>query len=252
MAASKTYKTRGIVLRRSPMGEADRLLTIFTPEQGKVRVVARGVRRIKSKLAGHLEPLTYVSVSISRGRTLDVVSEAQTVRSFIGLREDLSRMSQAVYLAEIADAFSTEREPSPEMFQLLLTCLDALESTGKPYILLRWFEVRMLDAAGFRPELYECIECRSRLEPGDYVYSSARGGALCSQCRTASPDPVLPLSLGANKVMRYYQRRTLSDSLDLEVPARVLAEAGRLTRAYIRYVLERDLNSIELMDMVAR
>ncbi len=251
MAARKTYKTRGIVLRHTPIGEADRVLTIFTPELGKVRAAARGVRRITSKLAGHLEPLTYVSVSISRGRTLDVISDAQIVRSFVRLREDLSRMSSASYLAELADAFSTEREPNPEMFQLLIGCLEALESTAEPTRLLRWFEVRTLDTAGFRPELYECIECRLRLEPGDYVYSSARGGALCHQCKTLSVDPVLPLSLGANKALRYYLRRTLADSLDLEVPAPILMEAGRLTRAYIRYVLERDLKSIDLMDIVA-
>ena len=251
MATRKTYRTRGIVLRHVPIGEADRIVTIFTPELGKVRAVARGVRRTMSKLSGHLEPLTYVAVSISHGRTLDVVNEAQTVRSFRGLREDLPLMSQAVYLAELADAFLAEREAGHDLFALLSDCLDALESSAEPSRLLPWFEVRMLGLSGFAPELHECVECRLTLGPGDYVYSSDLGGVVCDGCRALSSGPVLPLSLGANKVLRYYARRDLGDALDLAVPPPVSREVSRVLRSYIRHVLERELKSVEFMDLVA-
>ena len=251
MAARKTYRTRGIVLRHTPIGEADRIVTIFTPELGKIRAVARGVRRTRSKLSGHLEPLTYVAASLSHGRTLDVVTEAQTVRSFRRLREDLSLMSKAVYLAELSDAFLAEREAGHDLFGLLSDCLAALESSVEPSRMLPWFEVRMLGLSGFGPELHECVECRLRLEPGDYVYSSDLGGVVCDGCRSMSSGPVLPLSLGANKVLRYYARRDLGDALDLAVPPPISREVSRVLRFYIRHVLERELKSVEFMDLVA-
>ena len=234
-----------------PLGEADRVVTIFTPDLGKVRAVARGVRRTKSRLSGHLEPLTYVAASVSHGRTLDVITEAHTVRSFRGLREDLALMSQAVYLAELADAFLAEREAGHDLFALLTDCLDALESLAEPSRLLPWFEVRMLGLTGFGPELHECVECRLTLGPGDYLYSSDLGGVVCDGCRPASGGPVLPLSVGANKVLRYYERRGLGDALDLAVPAPVSREVSRVLRAYVRHVLERELRSVEFMDLVA-
>lgn len=251
MVARKTYRTRGIVLRHVPIGEADRIVTIFTPELGKIRAVARGVRRTRSKLSGHLEPLTYVAASLAHGRTLDVISEAQTVRSFRGLREDLALMSKSVYLAELADAFLAEREAGRDMFGLLFDCLAALESAAEPSRLLPWFEVRMLGLSGFGPELHECVECRLTLEPGDYVYSGDLGGVVCDGCRAASGGQVLPLSLGANKVLRYYAGRDLGEALDLAVPPPISREVSRVLRSYIRHVLERELKSVEFMDLVA-
>ena len=239
------------MLRHVPIGEADRIVTIFTPELGKVRAVARGVRRTKSRLSGHLEPLTYVAASLSHGRTLDVVSEAQTVRSFRGLREDLALMSKAMYLADLCDAFLVEREAGHDLFALLMECLDALESSAEPSRLLPWFEVRMLGLTGFGPELHECVECRLTLVPGDYVYSSDLGGVVCDGCRAASGGAVLPLSVGANKVLRYYERRELGDALGLAVPPPVSREVSRVLRAYVRHVLERELKSVEFMDLVA-
>jgi DNA repair protein RecO (recombination protein O) len=251
LAVRKTYRTRGIVLRHAPIGEADRIVTIFTPELGKLRAVARGVRRTRSKLSGHLEPLTYVALSISHGRTLDVVTEAQTVRSFRGLREGLKLMSKALYIAELADAFLTENEAGHDLFRLLLDCLDALESSAEPSRLLPWYEVRVLGLSGFRPELHECVECRTVLEAGDYVYSSDLGGVVCDGCRALSVGAVLPLSLGANKVLRYYERREMGEAIELAVPQPLSREVSRVLRSYIRHVLERELRSVEFMDLVA-
>ncbi len=252
MVSRKTYKTRGIVLRHTPIGEADRVLTLLTSDLGKVRAVARGVRRVKSKLAGHVEPFTYVSVSISYGRTLDVISEAQTIRSFGRLRENLLLISEAVYLSELADAFSNEQEPTPEIFHLLIECLDALESTDDTTRLIRWFEIQLLDATGFRPELYECVECRLVLEPGDYIYNCSRGGLLCNGCKVQSVEVALPLSINANKTLRYYQRNPLLNVLKVPIPKPVSDEIGRVLRAYSRYVLERELKSVGFMDLLGK
>ena len=251
MARPRTYKTQGIVLRQMPLGEADRILTLYTPDLGKVRAVARGVRRTKSRLSGHLEILTHVRVSVAEGRSLDAITEAETIHSFRGLREDLPLVTKAVYLAELVDSFSTEQSPGATIFELLLGALDDLQTAEGPDQLLRQFEVQLLKHSGFGPELYRCVECRTVLEPGDHLFSCAAGGVLCPQCRTRSVDALLPLSLNAMKVLRYFQHEDQARVGELKVTAALLNELERILRTYIRYVLERDVKSAEFMNLVS-
>ncbi len=250
MGVHKTYKSRGLVLKQTAIGEADRVVTIFSPDFGKLRAVARGIRRPKSKLAGHLEPLTYVSVSISKGRTLDVISDAQTLNNFRQIRESLPLVSGALYLSELTESFSTEQESNDNLFMLLLQCLQTLPLVDDLSILIRWFEMRVLDLSGFKPEFYECVECRLTLERSDYSFSSSSGGVLCNSCKIYSSDSLLPLTIATNKVLRHYQNQPLRNVISLSVPPKVGAEMTRLLRSYTKYVLERKLKSIEFMDLV--
>ena len=252
MVSRRTYKTQGVVLKQTPIGEADRILSIFTPDLGKVRVVARGVRRTKSRLGGHLEPLSQVSISVSRGRTLDVITEAETLRSFRALREDLRRVSEGVYLAELVESFSAEQQPNRAVYRLLLDALEWLETSGDATQAIRCFEMQLLDHSGFGPELHQCVECRSTLEPGAYLFNSAKGGVLCQQCNLLSGEALLPVSLNANKVLRYFQRERLEKAAALGVPQAMLDEVNRLLRTYIRFVLERELKSAEFLELVSR
>ena len=247
-----TYKTQGVVLKQTPIGEADRVLSIFTRDLGKVRVVARGVRKPRSKLAGHLEPLSHVAISVSRGRSLDPIKEAETVRSFRRVRENLQLVSEAVYLAELVESFSAENQSSPVVYRLLLDALDWLETNGDSRGLMRYFEVRLLGESGFGPELHSCVECRATLEPGDYLYSSEVGGVLCDDCKVMTGAALMPLSQDANKVLRFYARARLDDAALLNVPPRVAEETDRALRHYVRYVLEREMKSVEFMDLVRR
>ena len=252
MVRPRTYKTRGVVLKQTPLGEADRILTIYTPDLGKLRAVARGVRRTTSRLGGHLEPLSHASISLSRGRSLDAISEAETIRSFRAVREDLQRLSEGVYLAELTDSFSAEQQPGLEVYYLLLDALGSLDGSDGARQTVRHFEVQILSRSGFGPELHQCVECRTTLEPGDYFHSSAKGGVLCDSCKALSEDALLPLSLNANKVLRFLATASVDRAAALQVPPGVAAEADRLIRSYIRYVLERELKSVEFMDLVKR
>ena len=252
MARPRIYKTQGIVLKQVPLGEADRILTLCTPDMGKLRAVAKGVRRTKSRLGGHLEPLTHVLLSIAQGRALDTITEAETVHSFRGLRENLQLVSQAVYLAELVDGFSVEQSPSAAVFELLLNTLGWLQKAANPAQLVRYFEVQLLRSSGFGPELYKCVECQTVLGPGDHLFSCAQGGVLCPQCRVLSGDALLPLSLNTIKVLRHFQRPTTrATTAELRVPRAILDELERLLRPYIFYVLERELKSAEFMSLVA-
>jgi len=252
MARPRIYKTEAVVLRQIPLGEADRILTFFTLDEGKVRAVAKGVRRTKSRVGGHLELLNRVSVSISHGRNLDVVGEAQVVQAYRGLRKDLERLSKALYIAELVDHFSVERSSQHSMYQLLIDTLGWLEKTEQPELLCRYFEIRLLDQSGFRPELFYCVECRSELEQSGHFFANARGGVICPPCRTKTTVAMVPLSVGAMKVLRFLLRNGDFTKVEgLQVSVSVAAETERLLRTYIRYLVERELKSAEFMNLVS-
>ncbi len=251
MARSRTYKTQGVVLKQTPIGEADRVLTLYTRRMGKIRAVARGVRRTKSRLAGHLEPLTYARVSIAEGRSLDAISEAETLRSFRALREDLGRVSSAVYVTDLVESFSADGSPNAAVFDLLLAILGELEDHESPGRLIRCFEVQLLKHSGFGPELYRCVECHSVLKPGDHLFSSAKGGIVCPDCRTGSSGGLVSVSLSAVKVLRFFQRESFEKTAALDVPSPLLAEVERVLRTYVRYVLDRELKSADFVKRVA-
>ena len=251
MARPRTYKTQGVVLKQVPLGEADRIITLYTPDRGRLRAVAKGVRRTKSKLGGHLEPLSHVRVSVAEGRSLDALTGVETIRSFRSLREDLQGVSTGIYLAELVDGFSQEQSPGAPVFELLLDSLGQLEAAESPQPLLRCFEVQLLGHSGFGPELHQCVECRSTLEPGDHLFSCAKGGILCLECRIKPGDSLLPISLNATKVLRYLQTEPYARVAALSFPQHVLAELERVLRAYIRYVLEREIRSLAFMNLVS-
>ena len=251
MARPRTYKTEGIVLKQMPLGEADRILTLYTADLGKLRAVARGVRRPKSRLAGHLEPLTRARVSVSEGRSLDHIAEAETLQSYRPLREDLELVSKAFYLADLVDSFTVDRSPSLALFDLLAGSLARLESARRADQVLRYFEVQLLHKSGFGPELHECVECRAALEPATHLFCPAAGGILCAACGPSAKGALVPLSVNAIKVLRFFQREP-PDAVDaLEVPPPVLRETARALRSYTTYVLERDLKSARFMNLVA-
>ncbi len=250
MPGSRTYRTEAVVLRQSAIGEADRILTLYTPGVGKVRVVAKGARRQKSRLRGQLEPLTRASVSLSAGRSLDVVVEAQTVDAFRSVTEDLERLTRALYVAELTDGFTVERSANEPVYRLLVETLGWLSITDRAALLTRRFEVLLLDHTGFSPELYRCVECRSELEPGGHLFSCSRGGIVCPLCRAGS-EALIPLSLNAMKVVRLLRRRRrFEDIASIHVSDRLIGEIERLLRNYVRYVVERGLRTTRFMDLV--
>lgn len=249
----RSYKTEAIVLRQTSLGEADRILTLFTTDSGKVRAVARGVRRPGSRLGGHLELLNRVSVSLGSGRQLDVVGEAQTLQTYPRLRTSLERLSMAIYMAEMIDLFSPERSAGYTVYRLFADALDRLQRTPNAGLLVRYFEMRLLELSGYGPEFQSCVECRTALQPREHRFSSALGGVLCPGCRDTSNTPAVVISVGAMRVLRLLQReRSPSRLLDLEIPRSLVGEMERTLRTYIRFIAERELKSAEFMSLVAR
>jgi len=252
MAPPRSYHCEALILKHAPFGEADLLVTFFTRERGKVRAVARGARRSNSKLVGHLEPLTQVSLSLAQGRGgLDHVSQAQLMESFAPLKDDLEAITKGFYLAELVDGFGSEAHQNQPLYNLALATLDAIGQDPESELPLRFFELRLLKVSGLMPELYRCVECRSELVPESHRFSPDVGGALCLDCRPADAH-VRPLSLRALKVLRLLDRShpTEIPSIQMDVP--LAQEIKSLLKMSIEYWLDKQIQSNSFMEQLHR
>jgi len=247
MAKPRTYKTEAVVLKRIDLGEADSIVILYTPNLGKVRAVARGVRKLKSKLGGHLDLLTRTALLMSQGQTLDVISQGQTIESFFRLKSDLKQISCALYMAELVDQFTVEQVENYPVYNLLLTDLNWLSEAPDSDIVLRHFELHLLGHLGYRPELYNCLECKTPLTPQKNLFSAAGGGIICPSC-AGSETAVRYVSVDALKVMRFLLNNDRVLAGRLRINSEVSREVEQLLRWYIRYILDREVKSLRFLD----
>jgi DNA repair protein RecO (recombination protein O) len=248
----RVYKTEAIVLRTMELGEADRVLTVLTPRLGKLRVIAKGVRRPRSRIGGGLQPFSDVQLVLAVGRTFDVVTSSALEDPHLGLRNDLHSTAAAWYVVELVDRFIEGAADSHDAFRLLaqaLSALDAGEGVSRE-VVARWFELALLDAMGFRPELSRCLECGAEIEPDGNAFSAAGGGVVCPSCAPAATG-ARRIGADALKVMRHLQRSSLVGVLPLRVAAALHREVERLLHDTVTAVLERELRSRDFLAEVA-
>ena len=244
----RVYRTEAVIIRRSDFGEADRLLTLITP-QGKRRVVAKGARKTTSRLAGHIELFTHTTLLLAVGRNLDIVTQSVILHSFDTLRGDLQRIGAAYYAAELIDRLIEEEDENRPAFDLLVATLQTLDTTRNLDLALRFYELRLLGYLGYRPQLYHCAVCQEVLTEETNRFSSEAGGALCPRCAAADRG-ARPMSLSAFKLLRFLQAQPLDTIERLSISPATRDEVEKLLRAYIRRILERDLKSIAFLDEV--
>jgi DNA repair protein RecO (recombination protein O) len=244
---ARVYSTEAIALKRMDYGEADRILTLFTPRAGKLRAIAKGVRRSTSRMAGHLELFACTQLMLARGRELDVVTQAAMVDPVREVRDDLTRSTFAYHLAELVDAFLPDRDPHPDVFMLLAEALGALARGEAPLELVaRHFEVRLLAAVGFGPELTVCLSCHAEIQAEVNFFSIEEGGVFCPRCGGHET-----IALAVLKAFRYLQRTPSPNTLGVRVPDPVLRDLERLLRRQIESVLERKLRATDFVHHVA-
>lgn len=251
MKRNRLYRTEAIVLRRSDLGEADRLLVLYTPEMGKQRVVAKGARKPTSRKAGHLELFTHTQLLLARGRNLDIVSQAETINSFRFLRGDLQRTGYAYYLAELLDRFTEDGVEDRPLYELLLATLGHLGESGDLALTARFYELHLLSLVGYRPELFYCVACRAPLEPVTNYFLPGEGGMLCPGCGEGRPE-TQAVSLKALKLLRFLQTRDYETCRMLRISPALHREVETLMQRYIIYHLERRLKSVEFIHLLAR
>lgn len=247
----RTFRTDAVVLKRQDFGEADRLLTLLTPEHGKFRAIAKGVRKPIARNTGHVELFALVDMQIARGRELHIVTQAETKEAFLPLREDLERSTYANYLAELLDRFTAEQDASRAEFDLLVRALGWLCTAADARLVARFYEMRLLGLAGFAPTLHQCAIGQETLEPQDQFFSPVDGGVIC-QPHYVATQRGMPLSLTAFKTLRYLQTRSWDAVGALHVNAALHNELERHMLAYITYLLEQRLQSVEFLRRLRR
>lgn len=247
----RVYRTKVIVLRRTDFGEADRLLTVFTPDRGKLKLIAKGARKPTSRKSGHVELFSYGQFLVAVGRTLDIVTQAETLEPFLPLREDLLRTTYAYYVAELADAFTAERDENRPLFHLLKDALGWLCVASDLPLMARYYELHLLGLAGFQPQLFICGGCKKPLEPEVNYLSAAEGSVFCPKCG-ADRVGMGELSVNAVKVLRFLQTREWETCRLLRLSAASHAEVERVMNHYITYHLERKLKSVDFLHRLRR
>ena len=243
MSEFRSVRVHAIVLRHADWGEADRLVTLFTREQGKLRAVAKGARKITSRKAGHLEPFTHVKLQLARGRSLFIVTQADTIDAFLSLRETLVMTGTASYVVELLDRFVYEDEgANPTLFRLLSDTLKRLSTGEDIWLAVRYYEMRLLDFLGFRPQLVECANCGREIKAEDQFFSFSSGGVICPRCGRGLPN-LTAISVDALKYLRHFQRSSYAESKRAQPTSEVQSEVETLMQGYFTYLLERELNS---------
>ncbi|MDX9990786.1 MAG: DNA repair protein RecO [Anaerolineales bacterium] len=243
MDAPRSFRVEAVVLRHADWGEADRILTLYTREYGKLRAVAKGARKMRSRKAGHLEPFTHITLQLARARDLSIVTQVETLDAYLPLREDLMLMGYASYAMELLDRFTYDEEGgNPVIFRLLTETLGRLSLQIEPWLALRFYEMRLLDSLGFRPQLFLCSNCQREILPEDQYFSAASGGVICPRCGAGLPG-LWPISMGSLKYLRHFQRSSFKDAARANPTAAEQKELESLMQAYFTYLLERGLNT---------
>lgn len=239
----RSLRADAVVLRHSDWGEADRLLSLYTRELGKVRAIAKGARKMTSRKAGHIEPFTHVRLQLAKGRDLLIVTQAETIDSYQPLREDLTKTGYAAYVIELLDRFVPDEEIAvPSLFRLLTETLSRLAAETEAWLPVRYYEMRLLDFLGFRPQLFECANCGREILPQDQFFSFSAGGAICPRCGEGLTG-LHKISIEALKYLRHFQRSTYREASRAHPEADTQKEVETLMQGYFTHLLERELKT---------
>jgi DNA repair protein RecO (recombination protein O) len=239
---SELYRDTGVVLRTYKLRESDRIVVFHTAEHGKVRAVAKGVRKTKSKFGARLEPMSHVNLLLYRGRELDIVSQADAVEPLSPMLSSLDRASQGLAAIEAVDQLSLEREPNPQLYRMLVGVLRTIASAPSP-LNVAAFYWKLLANEGLRPELDRCVRCGEG-EPGTQLvaFDLNEGGVLCRSCRSGQA-----ISPGALTILREILGGQLVQALARDESPITHEVSSMATRA-LEFHIERRLKAVAMFE----
>ena len=248
MPRPRIYRTEAVVLRQRRLGDADKICVLFTPQHGRIEAVAKGLRRPTSRLAGHLEPLTQSALMLAVGRSLDIVTQAQTLDAYQPLHDDLDRLSRGLYVAELVDRFTDAAPDMGGLYRFLVATLAWLNLTPVVDLPVRWFELQLLAAEGYQPQLRRCVRCGRGLEPEGNAFSASVGGVLCSHCRTGEAGR--PLSARAFKLLRFMESAPAEQVARVQVDTALGRELESHLRSAVGVALDQEVRSAAFVEAV--
>jgi DNA repair protein RecO (recombination protein O) len=246
------HRTSAVVLTSREYGETDRIVTFYTRDFGKVLGIAKGARKSRKRFGAALDFLSHVKLSFFAKETLTLVriNNCQLQDSFMSLHEDIWRMAYGSYFAELVMEMTADGVPHQGLFQMLLKFLHILDTSPPKEDYLHIFEIRILDALGYRPSLDRCTCCKREINPNDHPgFSVSRGGVMCSHCSTAHEN-LYPVSPGTIRLLQQSYRLSLNKVQRLVFSSRALEETREFISRFIQYHTEKELNAMKFIEKV--
>jgi DNA repair protein RecO (recombination protein O) len=242
-------KTPAITLKSLKWGEADRIVTLYAKHLGKIRAIARGARRAKSRLGASLEPLMLCDLNLfeKSGDTLYRVSQVDLVEPFIRIREDLTIMAAAARMANVVGAVTPDGDPDPQLFETLEQGLRSLLTGDDPALTALLFQIRLLGLTGFRPQTDHCAACGKTRVIEEPQFSPASGGLVCVTCAARQRVPCLPLSRGSLAFLQQALRLEPAMVTRLKAVGQVRCEVEDAIESYVTMVAGRRIPPVDFL-----
>ena len=244
----QSLKTHGIIIKRSNFGEADRILTVLTDRLGKVKAIAKGVRKTRSHLAGSLEPYMLVDLQLHQGKNFYIVTGASIISEYQNIHSDIKKIAQAFFVGELIDKFVEENQKAKSVFDLANLTFSAIEKDQKSLIVLA-FQLKIVEQAGFKPEIYNCIHCKEKLSAGDNFWDHIEGGIICRLCQQKFHHGE-KISDQAIKVFRFLEQNNFSIITKLKLDQETESEVDKILLEYIKSILEKEIKSRKFLNQV--
>src|SRR4030042_4256124 len=249
---TRTYSAQAFVLKRTNLGEADRLITFLSKYKGKFTAIAKGIRKVASRKAPNLELLNRVKLYLAKGKTFDVITEAEAIETYKSLKADLVKVGFGFYLAEITNEFLADGQGGREGFQLLhdiLSLIDKEHNLEKVKLFVRAFEIKFLASLGFKPELHKCNRCGRELTPQNNYFMSELGGVVHGSCRAGNLF-AQPISRNTLVSLRFLEKENWQEIQRLAISQKLNKELERSLKFYLEYLLEKEIKSVGFISKV--
>ncbi|MDR2712418.1 MAG: DNA repair protein RecO [Clostridiales bacterium] len=232
----RTYLLESLIIRSRDYGEADKIITVYSREQGKKTAIAKGVRKAKSSLRGSVQLFSHSQLALAKGRSgFDIITQGQVVEAFVDLRSDLDKIVHASYLAELTDLAAPEQKPGEDLFFLLLAALYLLAFGNDHDLAIHVFELRFLALLGLSPNLESCSHCGRKAEWTSFYLSPVRGALICAACHREDDGLI---SAGTVQVMQKLQSLEFTRLPNLRLSRQNREEMRRTLAAYLDYHLD--------------
>ncbi len=243
------YRTEGIVLKTRNLGEADRIVTLYSPDRGKIRAVARGARRPRSRFVSSTQMFAYADFLVFSGRSLDSISQVETKETFARLHEDLARLAYASYAVELVDEMIEEGDKDEQVFGLVLACLRLISDGDDPEMATRGFEVKLATALGYEPVLDSCASCGARPVGQETGFAPGAGGVVCGACLGRDPSGIR-VSRGAVELLKALSSMDFAKIGQLGANPGLRREIEKIMRMHLDFRLDRRLRSLDFIEAV--
>jgi DNA repair protein RecO (recombination protein O) len=243
-------KVKGIITKTTNFGEGDKIVTLITDRYGKVRAMAKGARRTRSKLIAGTQLFCCGEYLLFKGRTWYYIDQVEIINTFYRIRNDLIRLCYGTYLMELLSEIVQPEQPAGKLFGLAIDALNALcDDRANPELVLRAAEIKALDYAGYRPQLDRCAECGKA--GAELYFSPSSGGLICSDCRAGSHHGY-DISPSALKIMKLILRWDIKKLMCVKTGDRVLKELERIMRSFVSVHIDKDFTSYRFMDSIRK